>query len=69
VSISITLSIPAISCSRCVATVERVTKDLPGVLSVHGDPDSKTAAYVLEGESALPQFKKSLAEAGFPVAA
>ena len=68
VSYSVTLSIPAISCGRCVMKIQRVTKELPGVLTVQADSDSKTATYVLESENALDQVKQTLAEIGFPAA-
>ena len=68
-SFQVTLSLPAISCSKCVANVERKTKDFPGVISVKASEVTKTAAYVLESEAALPLLKVRLAEIGFPAAA
>jgi copper chaperone CopZ len=69
VSFNITLSIPDIACGRCVMKVERVTRELPGVLAVQADSDTKTATYLLESETALDGIKQILAEAGFPAAA
>ena len=33
-STTVTLNIPAISCGHCVATIQRETKEVPGVLAV-----------------------------------
>ncbi len=65
---NVTLSIPAISCGHCVMTIKRETKDVPGVLSVDANQETKTATYVLESEDALPKVKETLAEIGYPAA-
>jgi copper chaperone CopZ len=67
-SFNVTLSIPAIGCSRCVMNIKRKTQDLPGVLSVDADEIGKTATYVLESETVLVKVKEVLAEIGFPAA-
>ncbi len=66
---NVTLNIPAISCHHCVATIKRETKEVPGVISVDGDPAQKTATYTLESEAVLPKVKETLAEIGYPAAA
>ena len=65
---TVTLSIPNISCHHCTMTVQRETKDLPGVLGVNADVDTKTATYTLESEAALTEVRKTLAEVGYPAA-
>jgi copper chaperone len=65
---NVTLSIPAISCGHCVATIKRETKDVPGVVSVDASQEAKTATYVLETEAVLPKVKEALAELGYPPA-
>jgi copper chaperone len=65
---TVTLNIPNISCHHCTMTVKRETKDLPGVLDVDADVQTKTATYTLENESVLTEVKKTLAEVGYPVA-
>jgi copper chaperone len=65
---NVKLNIPNISCGHCVNTIKRETKDVPGVLSVDADAQSKTATFVVENESVLPQLKQTLAEIGYPAA-
>jgi len=49
-------------------TIKRETQDVPGVVSVDADQETKTATYVLESEAALPKVKETLAEIGYPAA-
>ncbi len=65
---NVTLSIPAISCHHCVATIKRETADVPGVISVEANAEHKTATYALESEAVLPKVKETLAEIGYPAA-
>lgn len=67
-SYNVTLSVPAISCGHCVMTIKRETKDVPGVINVEADQNSKTATYTLESEAVLPAVKATLAEIGYPAA-
>jgi copper chaperone len=67
-SVTVTLNIPGISCHHCTMTIQRETKDIPGVEKVDGDPAAKTATYVLEDESILTEVKKTLVEIGYPAA-
>ncbi len=64
----VTLNIPAISCGHCVNTIKRETRDVPGVISVDANQETKTATYVLENEAALAKVKETLAEIGYPAA-
>jgi copper chaperone len=65
---TVTLSIPAISCHHCTNTIVRETKELPGVVEVKADVQSKTATYTLDDEGTLGSVKQVLAEIGYPAA-
>ena len=65
-STTVTLNIPAISCGHCVATIQRETKEVPGVLAVAGDPQAKTATFTLANEAVLTDVKATLVEIGYP---
>ena len=39
-----TVRIPNITCGHCVKTIAREVGDVPGVISVRGDEDTKTVA-------------------------
>jgi copper chaperone CopZ len=67
-STTVTLNIPAISCGHCVATIQRETKELPGVLAVAGDQQAKTATFTLANEAVLTDVKATLVEIGYPAA-
>lgn len=67
-SVTVTLNIPAISCGHCVMTIKRETGELPGVLTVEGDAQAKTATFTLENEAVLTAVKATLAEIGYPPA-
>lgn len=67
-AVTVTLSIPAISCHHCVNTIVRETQELPGVLKVTGDPKAKTATFTLENEAVLSGVKQTLVEIGYPAA-
>jgi copper chaperone len=67
-SYTVTLSIPAISCHHCTNTIVRETKELPGVIEVTADVQTKTASYTLEDEPALGSVKQTLVEIGYPPA-
>lgn len=63
---SIRLSIPNISCHHCTNTIMRETKDLPGVVGVEADVNTRTATYTLRSEADLTLVKETLAEIGYP---
>ena len=67
-SVTIKLNVPAISCNHCVATIQRETKDLPGVEEVQADAASKTATFVLKNDAVLPLVKETLTDIGYPAA-
>jgi len=63
----ITLVAPDISCGHCVATVQQVAGEQPGVVSVNADADTKQVTLVIDPQSAsLPAIKDALEEAGYP---
>jgi copper chaperone len=64
---TITLVAPDISCGHCVATVQEVAGEQPGVVSVTADADTKQVTLVIDPATAsLPTIKDALAEAGYP---
>jgi copper chaperone len=65
---TVTLNIPAISCHHCTNTITRETQELPGVISVKGDPQAKTATFTVENDAALAAVKATLVEIGYPAA-
>jgi len=65
---TVTLSIPAISCHHCTNTIALETQDLPGVIAVKGDLQTKTATFTVENDAALVGVKETLAEIGYPAA-
>ncbi len=67
-SITITFSIPAISCHHCTNTIIRETRDLPGVIKVEGDPKAKTATFTVANEAVLTNVRQTLIEIGYPPA-
>lgn len=67
-SYTVILSIPAISCHHCTNTIVRETSELPGVVKVEADVQSRTATYTLEDEPALVSVRQALVEIGYPAA-
>lgn len=65
-SYTVTLSIPAISCHHCTNTIVRETQELPGVVKVEADVQTKSATYTLEDETALGDVRQTLVEIGYP---
>ena len=63
---TVTLKVPNISCHHCTMTIERETKDLPGVEKVEGNVENQTATFTLENAQALEAVKETLAEIGYP---
>jgi copper chaperone CopZ len=61
-----TVSIPAISCGHCVATIEREVRDLAGVKLVKADPVKKEAFFEWEAPADWEQIKALLVEIEYP---
>lgn len=65
---TITLSIPNVNCNHCIMTVKREAGFVDGVEFVSGDVEGKAATFQVASDEALLALKKTLAEAGYPVA-
>ena len=63
---SVTLKIPAISCHHCVNTIELELKELPGVVDVKANPDTKTTEVVYEEPATEESLRNLLAEINYP---
>ena len=67
--VTITFSIPGVSCNHCIMTVKRESGFVDGAEFVSGDVEGKTATFNVANDAALESLKAMLAEAGYPVAA
>lgn len=65
---TVTYTIPNISCSHCVHTIEMEVAELPGVKSVLAQPDSQQATITFEPPADEEKIKGLLAEINYPVA-
>ena len=61
-----TFSIPNISCEHCVRAIKDELSDLDGVISVEGDPDTKTATVEWDNPATVDSIKKTLVEIDYP---
>jgi len=64
----VTLNIPNISCSHCVATIENELKTLSGVLEVSGSPDTKQVDIRWDTPATLEIIKNALKDINYPAA-
>ena len=62
-------SIPNISCSHCVRTIQNEVADLAGVQSVKADEASKQVEIIFDTPASEDKIKALLAEIRYPVAA
>ncbi len=60
------VTIPAISCGHCVATIERELEDLDGVRSVQGDAYSKRVTIRWDAPATWARISELLDEIGYP---
>ena len=65
---TVTYQIPNISCNHCVHTIQTEVKDLPGVLDVKADANTREAVITFEQPATEAQIKDLLAEINYPVA-
>ena len=65
---TVTYSIPNISCSHCVHTIQTELADLPGVKSVQANETTKMVEIVFEAPANEAQIKALLADINYPVA-
>jgi len=61
-------SIPKISCGHCVMTITKELKELPGILKVEGNPQSKTVEIEWDAPVTEAQIRATLNEINFPAA-
>jgi copper chaperone CopZ len=58
--------IPNISCGHCTAAVERELKELPGIVSVSADVDTKSAEVKWDSPATREQIIATLKEINYP---
>lgn len=66
--VTVTYSIPNISCMHCVHTIKNELSDLTGVKSVEADPNTKQVTVQFESPATETSIQKLLAEINYPVA-
>lgn len=63
-----TYHVPNISCSHCVATIERELKSVEGLKSVKAEVDAKSVTVEVDADTVLAEVEKLLEEIGYPAA-
>jgi copper chaperone CopZ len=63
---AITYTVPAISCGHCVHTIETELADLPGVIEVEANMDTKKVKVVFDAPANDEKIKALLAEINYP---
>ena len=66
---TVNYSVPAIHCMHCTHTIELEVGELPGVLSVKADMETKNVTITYDVPASEQQIKTKLAEIEYPVAA
>jgi copper chaperone len=66
--ITVTYSVPNISCGHCVHTIQTEVADLAGVTSVKADENTKKVEIVFDAPANEEKIKSLLAEIDYPVA-
>lgn len=66
--VTVTYSIPNISCGHCVHTIQSEVSELEGVKSVTADQASKTATITFDAPASEEKIKALLAEINYPAA-
>ncbi|RID93438.1 copper chaperone [Gemmobacter lutimaris] len=61
---TVTLSIPDMSCGHCRASIETALKPLPGVTGLSFDAEARTAT--VEGDAPVAALVQALDGIGFP---
>ena len=59
-------TIPNISCGHCVMAIENELKEIPGVVSVKGDADTKQVTVAWQVPATLDGIKKALEGIQYP---
>jgi copper chaperone len=65
---TVTYTISNISCKHCVHTIKNEVGELPGVLSVEADSDSKQVIISFEDPATEEEIKALLVEINYPAA-
>jgi copper chaperone CopZ len=65
---TVAYTISNISCKHCVHTIKNEVGELPGVLSVEADSDSKQTIISFEDPATEEKIKAILTEINYPVA-
>jgi copper chaperone len=60
------LSVPNITCSHCVMTIQRELSELEGVSKVEGDPSSKEITVNWDAPATLEKIRATLKEINYP---
>ncbi len=63
-----TFRVPNISCGHCVMTIKRELGALPGVVSVDGNPATKTVTVQWQAPATWEQIEGLLVEINYPPA-
>jgi len=63
---SVTLKVPAINCQHCVNTIELELMELPGVVEVKANSETKTTEVVYEEPATEENLRNLLAEINYP---
>ncbi len=63
---TVTYHIPNISCHHCVHTIKSEISELPGVILVEADVETKQASITYEPPATEEEIKKALAEINYP---
>lgn len=63
---TVTYTIPNISCNHCVHTIKTEVSDIPGVLSVQGDPATKQVVVSFEAPATEEKLEALLVEINYP---
>jgi copper chaperone len=66
---TVTYSVPNISCSHCVHTIQTEVADIAGVQSVKANENTKIVEIAFDAPATEETIKSLLAEIDYPVAA
>ncbi len=64
-----TFNIPNISCGHCVMSIKTELSEIDGVLTVEGDPDTKTVSVEWDAPATEATIIETLKEINYPASA
>jgi copper ion binding protein len=67
--LTVTYSVPNISCGHCVHTIQTEVVELEGVKEVRASAESKTVVIAFDAPATEEKIKALMAEINYPVAA